>query len=237
VHTYSRIYPTLFKDKSDMPPDIRKHIRYPQDLFDIQMQIFAKYHETDPKVFYQGEDIWTYAEVSDQGKTFPMKPTYLTLNLFNPDNLDFLLLVPMTPKGSDNLRSMAVAGCDGSNYGKIIIYQFPKGELVFSPTQTYTIINEEPDIARQFTLWDQAGSKIVRGRVIILPIGRMIFYIQPIYLKSSSPLKIPELQRIIVSEGQIAVMESSMEEAYKKLFEKLSSKIKQEDEQYPPGSD
>jgi uncharacterized protein len=163
-----------------------------------------------------------------------MKPNYLTLNLFQPDHLDFLLLAPMIPKSRSNLRAMAVAGCDDPNYGKIIVYEFPKGELVLSPSQIYAIINEEPDIAQQFTLWDQAGSQVIRGRVIILPIGRSIFYIQPVYLKSSYRLQIPELQRIIVSEGQLAVMETSLDEAYKKLWQRVRSELKQVDERYPP---
>ena len=236
VRAYSRIYPGLFKNKAEMPSDIRKHVRYPRDLFDIQMHIYTKYHQTDPKVFYQEEDVWAYADEIDQGKAEPMKPEYLTLNLFQPDRLDFLLLVPMIPQGRNNLRAMAVAGCDGPNYGKLIVYEFPKGELVLSPTQTFAIINEEPKIAQQFTLWDQAGSQVIRGRVTILPIGHSIFYIQPIYLKSSTRLQIPELQRIIVSEGQLAVMEPSLDEAYKELWQLVRSELKQVDDRYPPVS-
>jgi uncharacterized membrane protein (UPF0182 family) len=234
VRAYSRIYPGLFRDKADMPSDIRKHVRYPRDLFDIQMRIYAKYHQTDPKVYYQAEDVWDYADEIHQSTVEPMKPYYLTLNLFQPDRLDFLLLVPMIPKGRNNLRAMAVAGCDGPNYGKIIVYQFPKGELVLSPTQIFAIINEEPKIAEQFTLWDQAGSEVIRGRVIILPIGRSIFYIQPVYLKSSSRLQIPELQRIIVSEGQLAVMGASLDDAYKNLWQRVRSELKQIENRYPP---
>ncbi|BBO93100.1 UPF0182 family protein [Desulfosarcina ovata] len=233
VRAYDRIYPGLLKDKAEMPADIREHIRYPRDFFDIQMRIYTKYHQTDPKVFYQQEDVWAYAEVIAKDANTTMQPRYMTLNLFQPDKLDFLLLMQMSPKGNTNLRSMAFAGCDVANYGKIVVYDFPKGELVFSPTQTYAIINEDPDIANQFTLWDQSGSKIIHGRVSILPIGRTIFYIQPIFLKSSYEVQIPELQRIIVSEGQVAVMEPSIEEAYKKLLQKTSVEMEQLDNRYP----
>lgn len=147
MRTYSRIYRGVFKDEAEMPPNIRRHIRYPRDLFDIQMRIYAKYHQTDPKVFYQEEDLWTYADEFHQ---------------------------------------------------------------------------------------DKAGSQVIRGRVIILPIGRSIFYIQPVYLKSSSRPQIPELQRIIISEGQLAVMETSLDEAYKKLYKRVRSELKQSDEHYPP---
>ena len=233
VRAYSRIYPELFKDKAEMPADLRAHIRYPRDLFDIQMRVYMKYHQIDPKVFYQEEDVWTYADEIHQGRTEPMKPYYLTLDLFEPDRLDFVLLAPMIPKGRDNLRALAAAGCDGANYGKLIVYELPKGKLVLSPTQIFAVINEEPRIAQQFTLWDQAGSKIDRGRVIILPIARSIFYIQPVYLKSSYRVQIPELQRIIVSEGQLAVMETSLDEAYKDLWQLARSELKIVRQRYP----
>ena len=233
VQAYNRIYPGLLKDKSEMPADILEHIRYPRDFFDIQMRIYTKYHQTDPKVFYQQEDVWTYAEVVAKEADTTMRPRYMTLNLFHPDKLDFLLLMQMSPMGNTNLRAMAFAGCDVANYGRLVVYSFPKGELVFSPTQTYAIINEDPDIANQFTLWDQSGSKIIHGRVNILPIDDAIFYIQPIFLKSAYEVQIPELQRIIVSEGQSAVMESSIQKAYKKLLQKTGVKMEQEDLRYP----
>jgi uncharacterized membrane protein (UPF0182 family) len=128
-----------------------------------------------------------------------------------------MLLLPMFPKGRDNLRSMAVVGCDGDNYGKIIIYNFPKGELVFGPAQIDALINQDPDIAQQFTLWDQAGSSVVRGKMIILPIENSVLFIQPVYLKATSRVKIPELQRIIMSEGKVAVMKISLEDAYTEI--------------------
>ncbi len=152
----------------------------------------------------------------------PLKPYYLTLDLITPDTLDFLLLLPMFPKGRDNLRSLAIAGCDGDNYGKMILYNFPKGELVYGPAQIDALINQDPTIAQQFTLWDQAGSSVVRGKMIILPIGNSVIFIQPVYLKSTSRVKIPELQRIIMSEGQVAVMETSLEKAYGLLQQRVA---------------
>ncbi|GAB6906243.1 conserved membrane hypothetical protein [Desulfosarcina cetonica] len=222
IQAYKRIYPGLLKDKSSMPEDIRRHVRYPKDLFEIQMAMYAKYHQTDPQVFYQQEDLWTFAETLDAESTVPLKPYYLTLDLITPDTLDFLLLLPMFPKGRDNLRSLAIAGCDGDNYGKMILYNFPKGELVYGPAQIDALINQDPTIAQQFTLWDQAGSSVVRGKMIILPIGNSVIFIQPVYLKSTSRVKIPELQRIIMSEGQVAVMETSLEKAYGLLQQRVA---------------
>ncbi|MFZ0611724.1 MAG: UPF0182 family protein [Desulfobacterales bacterium] len=230
---YSRIYPGLFKDKAEMPADIRAHVRYPRDIFDIQMRIFNKYHQTDPKTFYMQEDLWAYAEVSHQNSIEPMRPYYMTLNLFQNDRLDFLQLVPTIPNGRSNLRALAAAGCDEPNYGKILVYEFPKAELVRGPAQIVATINEEPQIAQQITLWDQAGSEVVRGRIIILPVMGTIFYIQPVYLISTYQVKTPELQRVIVSGGQLAVMEKSLDEAFRKLVQLMQSEMKQVEKHFP----
>lgn len=233
IKAYQRIYPGFFKDKQKMPAELLAHVRYPKDLFDIQMKIYAKYHQTDPQVFFQQEDLWTFAEAFGQETTVPLEPYYLTLNLIEPERLDFTLLVPMFPKGRDNLRSMAVVGCDGDNYGKIVIYDFPKGELVYGPAQIDALINQDPDIAQQFTLWDQAGSSVVRGKMIILPVKNSILFIQPVYLKATSRVKIPELQRIIMSEGHVAVMETSLEEAYTKLKKRVQEELEGLEERFP----
>ena len=227
IKAYNRIYPGLFKSRDNMPADLKPHVRYPKDLFDIQMQIYAKYHQTDPQVFYQQEDLWTFAEKQDleEDSTVPDKPYYLTLDLIKPGKLDFMLLLPMFPKGKDNLRSMAVAGCDDENYGRIIIYDFPKGELVFGPAQINATINQDPNIARAFTLWDQAGSSVVRGKMTILLVENSVFFIQPVYLKATSRVQIPELQRIIMSEGRVAVMKTSLEEAYMEIRQRVLKDI------------
>lgn len=228
IKAYDRIYPGLFKSRDKMPDHLKSHVRYPKDLFDIQMQVYAKYHQTDPQVFFQQEDLWTFAQTQGQGEnnTVPDKPYYLTLDLIKSGQLDFMLLLPMFPKGKDNLRSMAVAGCDGDNYGKIIIYDFPKGELVFGPAQINAMINQDPTIARAFTLWDQAGSSVVRGKMIILLVENSVFFIQPVYLKATSRVKIPELQRIIMSEGRVAVMKTSLEEAYMEIQQRVQKDVR-----------
>ncbi len=233
IRAYKRIYPGLFKDKEQMPDELKPHVRYPRDIFDIQMTIYAKYHQTDPQVFFQQEDIWTYAETMESKNAVPIKPYYLTLDLIKPGRLDYLLLLPMFPKGRDNLRSLAIVGCDDPNYGKIIMYNFPKGELVYGPDQINALIHQDPDIAQQFTLWDQAGSSVVRGKMIILPIEKSILFIQPVYLKSTSRVKIPELQRIIMSEGQVAVMETSLEKAYSALHGRVTEQLKGLEQRFP----
>lgn len=217
---YSEIYPGLFKDKETMPPELASHVRYPKDIFEVQMSIYARYQQQDPEVFYQQEDTWEFAKTFVGNETLPIKPYYVTLDLISPPRFDFLLLVPMSPKGRENLRAVAIAGCDPPHYGKITVYSFPKGQLVFGPSQIHALINQDTKISEQFTLWDQVGSQVDRGRMVILPVGKVILYIQPIYLKSSTQLKIPELKRIIVSQGETVVMEPSIEEAYSRLLER-----------------
>jgi hypothetical protein len=235
IEAYARIYPGVFKDASLMPDELRRHVRYPKDIFEIQMAIWAKYHQTDPEVFYQQEDVWDFAKTYRGGtESTEIKPYYLTLDLIEPGRFSFLQLLPMSPRDRDNLRSLMLVGCDAPHYGKIIAYNFPKGELVFGPSQIYALINQDTTISQQFTLWDQAGSQVGRGKMIILPVGKVILYIQPVYLKSATQTKIPELKRLIVSQGQIVIMERSIEEAYTKLQQRIKSDVERVDKRFAP---
>jgi uncharacterized protein len=218
IKAYDRIYPGLFLPKDQMPEELKAHVRYPKDLFTLQMKFYANYHQEDPQVFYQQEDLWTSIENAGDKHTIEVQPYYVTLDLIKPGHMDFLLLLPMFPKDRDNLRAVAIAGCDPGHYGKLIIYDFPKGELVYGPAQVDALINQDPDIARQFTLWDQAGTHVVRGKMIILPVGNSVLFIQPVYLKATSRVTIPKLQRVIMSEGAVVVMEKSVHEAYNQLI-------------------
>ncbi len=218
----SRIYPTVFKPMERLPEDIRQHLRYPQDLFEIQMDIYARYHQTNPDVFHQSEDLWEFAptgmnKTPDMGKSY-----YAMVDLVQPGRLDFILMLPMISKQRQNMRALPVVGCDQENYGKIIIYNFPKGDLVYGPSQINAFIDQDPNVAQQFTLWDQAGSQVERGKMIILLVGNTMLYVQPVYLESTQ-LKIPELQRVIMSQGQTIVMEPTIEGAYEALRSRVSA--------------
>lgn len=217
IQAYNRMYPGLLKPLSQMPPDLRMHIRWPEDIFKIQVDVYAKYHQTDPGVFYRQEDIWDFPEITHHHKHENMKPYFLTLNLITPTKFEFLQICPMTPRARTNLRSLMVAGCDGDNYGKIFAYDFPQGELVFGPSQIDAFIDQNTTIAQQFTLWNQLGSQVVRGRMILIPVSGGVVYIQPIYLKAAVGVAIPQLQRIILNKGEITVMEPSLEEDLRTL--------------------
>lgn len=223
IQAYRRMYPGLFKPLDQMPPEIRSHIRYPRDFFKYQMAIYGKYHQTDPELFYRQEDIWDFGKIYRDKKTIPIRPYYLTLNLFQPDRSEFLLFSPMSPKNRDNERALAVAGCDGDNYGKIVVYSFSTEEQVYGPSQVDALIDQDTNIAKQFTLWNQIGSEIIRGRMILMPVDGVILYIEPLYLRAATRLRIPELKRLIVSQGDVVVMEPSLEEAFASL-EAISAK-------------
>ncbi len=228
VQAYDAMYPGLLAPLSQMPEKLRRHIRYPKDIFQVQMQIYKKYHQTDPGTFYRQEDAWELAEQPKSGrkgaKAEPMEPYYLTLNLIEKQRREFLLVSPMSPKNRPNLRALAIAGCNEDRYGKIYLYSFPKGEQVYGPDQISALIDQDTTIAEQFTLWDQAGSEVRRGRMIILPVGNAVFYIQPVYLLAAGRLKIPQLQRLIVSQGDVVVMDRSLESAFKLVSLRLEQR-------------
>ncbi|MFW6271444.1 MAG: UPF0182 family protein [Desulfosalsimonas sp.] len=235
IIAYNRIYPGLLKPMQDMPENIRAHVRYPKDIFQIQMNIYKKYHQTDPKTFYREEDAWELAhqkekEIREIGSQ-SMQAYYLTLDLIEKNKPEFLLISPMSPKNRPNLRSLVIAGCDGQNYGKFYAYSFPKGMQVYGPSQISALIDQDTTIAEQFTLWDQAGSEVKRGRMIILPIADVVFYIQPVYLSASADLKIPQLQRLIVTQGDVVAMDESLEKAFDRIRTKF---ILEEDKPVSP---
>ena len=235
INAYRRMYPGLFKDESQMPPELLSQVRYPQDLFDVQMAIYAKYHQREPEVFYQQEDIWDVGipGIASENQR-PTRSYYLTLDMIERNRFDFVLVSPVTPKGRANLRAMALAGSDRSSYGKLIVYSFPKGELVYGPAQINALINQDTTVSQQFTLWDQVGSQVARGNMVIFPIEKMLVYIQPVYLKSSATLKIPELKRLIMTQGQVVVMEKSLEEAFAKMIERVNAETGRIDRRFAP---
>ncbi|MBW1899308.1 MAG: UPF0182 family protein, partial [Deltaproteobacteria bacterium] len=237
IRTYQKIYPGLLKPIEKMDPELKQHLRYPKDLFEYQLTMYADYHQTDPEMFYLHEDAWELPKLKSVNQSVPMKPYYLTLKLFDSTKQEFFLLSPLSPIGRNNLSALAIAGCDGDNYGKIFVYSFPKGIQVYGPSQINTLIDQDTDIAQKLTLWDQAGSEVIRGRMIILPVGNIVLYIQPVYLSSATRLKIPELKRMIVSQGEVVAMAASLEEAIQELEIKLEKRIKRQKSRFPTSSE
>ena len=224
IQGFNNAYPGLFKDIATMPPRLREQTRYPRDIFQVQMGLYAKYHQTDPALFYQQSETWDFAKVGEK----PVAPYYLTTMLLGADEMQpFVLLNPMTPIGRNNLSMLAVAGAhknDSPNAPyerEIVVYKFSRQVQVDGPSQVNALIDQDPQISRLFALWDQKGSHVVRGRIIVLPIGKSIIYVQPVYLVSTGNIKIPELARIILSMGNIVVMDTSLEGAWNQLESRL----------------
>ena len=217
IQTYRNIFPDLFKDLSQMPEDLRSHIRYPTDLFRIQTFIYATYHMKRPQVFYNKEDQWEIPEIDGQ----IMQPYYTIMKLPGEDHEEYILMLPYTPRGKSNLSAWMVARSDGEQYGKLDVYTFPKQKLVFGPNQIVARINQDAEISRQISLWDQRGSSVIQGTLLVIPVEESLLYVRPLYLKADAG-KIPELKRVIVSYEDSIAMERTLDEALGKIFTGLA---------------
>ncbi|MFO7715504.1 UPF0182 family protein [Desulfosarcina sp.] len=233
INAYRRMYPGVFRPLETMPENLRRHIRYPQDMFQAQASIYAKYHQTDPERFYRQEDIWEFSKISQGRDLVPANPYYLTLDLLESGQEDFLLFMPFSPFGRDNLRALMIAGSDGNNYGKIFAYRFSRDQQVYGPAQIHSLVNQDVVISEQFTLWDQEGSEVILGKMVIEPSDGSLLYIQPVYLQEEGELKIPQLKRLIMALGDAVVMAPSLEEAAVQLEAELARKSVRSNRMFP----
>lgn len=217
IKTYQNIFPTLFKSFEAMPDGLKQHIRYPQDLFYIQMLQYNTYHMKDPKVFYNKEDLWTIPKENYGGETILMEPYYIQMKLPGEEKLEFILMNPLTPNDKDNMIAWFAARSDGERYGELLVYKFPKEKLIYGPSQLEARIDQDTVISQQFSLWDQRGSNIVRGNLIVIPIEDSILYVEPVYLKAAQR-ELPELKRVIAMHGSDVVMGLNLQEALEAVF-------------------
>jgi len=228
VLTYQKIFPTLFKPLSEMPQLLRDHIRYPRDMFAIQAAMYRIYHMRNPQVFYNKEDMWAvpqqvYAEQEQQ-----VYPYYAVMKTAQMDKEELLLLLPFTPAGKENMIGWMAAHCDAPLYGRIQVYNFPKQELVYGPMQIEARITQDADIAKELTLWNQEGSQVIRGDIIVVPIQDSLLYIEPLYLRQrSSRGGLPELKRVIVAYGNRIAMRETLDQALSTIFSFESSLVLQ----------
>lgn len=217
ISTWSKIFPGVFKPLTDLEPGLRKHIRYPADFFRVQSQVLTAYHMNNPQVFYNQEDLWrTPFEIYD-GRKQPMEPYYVIMKFADNEKVEFVLIQPFTPVNKDNMVAWIAARCDPENYGKLTLFEFPKQRLVYGPGQIEARIDQDPQISRQFTLWSQKGSRVIRGNLIVLPVNKSLLYVEPVYLRAEQG-QLPELKRIIVAHGKDVVMADTLEGALLKIF-------------------
>ncbi len=218
IQVYQRIYPGIFRPLSEMHDDMRRHIRYPEDIFRIQTYVYSVYHMADPQVFYNKEDLWQIPVLSSGGNESSMSPYYTIMRLPQGKQEEFILMLPFTPNRKDNLSAWMVARSDGEHYGQLVVYRFPKQKLVYGPKQIVARINQDPDISRQISLWDQRGSQVIQGTLLVIPIEEALLYVRPLYLRAESG-KIPELKRVIVAYENEIAMEETLEESIARIFQ------------------
>ncbi|HKO60221.1 MAG TPA: UPF0182 family protein, partial [Pyrinomonadaceae bacterium] len=222
INAYRATFPSLFTDASQMRQDLREHIRYPESLIRVQGAVYGLYHTQNPKVFFQREDVWNIAlkiGADDQGRkqTQPIDPYFVLMQLPGERaQAEFVLILPFTPAGRNNMIGWMAGRSDGENYGKILIYNFPESRLVDGPLQIEARIDQNSDLSTQFTLWSQQGSRVLRGHLLVIPIGRSLLYVEPIYLRAeSSPM--PELRLVVLGAQDRLAYGRTFDEALRNL--------------------
>jgi hypothetical protein len=222
--TYARMFPGLFVPLDSMPASLREHVRYPEDIFAIQASVFATYHMTQPSVFYNREDQWELPVIEDAGDARAMQPYYTIMRLPGEAEPEFIQMLPFTPRNRDNLSAWLAARSDGEHYGTLRVFQFPKQKVIFGPRQVVARISQDQTISPQITLWNQQGSQVIWGTLMVIPIEESLIYVRPLYLRASGG-RIPELTRVIVAYQNQIVMEETLDEALARLF---GAKVSQE---------
>ena len=214
---YRRAFPGVFRNLSELSKDLRSHLRYPEDLFSIQADQYRSFHMTAPQVFYNQEDLWVFPQQTYAGTASRMEPYYILMKLPGSDELQYLLMAPFTPQGRDNMIAWMAARCDFPEYGKMLVYQLPKEKLVYGPVQIEAMVDQNTTISQQLSLWDQRGSRVIRGNLIVIPVENSFLYVEPVYLTAESQ-NLPQLQRVIVVSGDKVVMQPTLDGAISAVF-------------------
>lgn len=218
ARTLAKIFPDLLRPLAEMPDDLDTRLRYPQGIFDLQAQMFSTYHMTNPAVFYNKEDQWEVPSLDQAGgQALRMRPWYTIMKLPGERDAEFIQMLPYTPRQKDNLAAWMVARSDTPNYGRLVVFQFPKQKVVFGPRQVVARISQDQVIAPQITLWNQQGSEVIQGTLLTIPIEESLLYIRPLYLRSAGG-RIPELKRVIVAYQNQIVMEETLDRALDRIF-------------------
>jgi uncharacterized membrane protein (UPF0182 family) len=217
LRTYRAALPSLFRPLAEMSPGLRQHLRYPRDLFEVQVDKLNTYHMTIPQVFYNREDVWAPPKEKFGGETVEMEPYYVLMKLPGEDRLQFLLMTPVTPSNRDNMIAWITARSDFPGYGELIAYKLSKDSLILGPLQIEAMIDQDTTISRQLTLWDQRGSRVIRGNLLVIPIGQSFIYVEPVFLLATGT-NIPQLKRVIVGDGSRLAMEATLADALQVVF-------------------
>lgn len=217
ILTYQKMFPKLFKPFEEMPQDLQRHIRYPEDLFSIQAQMYSTYHMRDPQVFYNKEDQWNIPNEIFDREQQPVEPYYVIMKFPDEKKEEFVMILPMTPVNKNNMIAWLAVKSDLPDYGDFQVFKFPKDKLAFGPIQIEARIDQDADISKQLSLWGQRGSKVIRGNLLVIPIEKSVIYVEPLYLQAEQT-ELPELKRVIVAYGGRVVMTETIEEALQTIF-------------------
>lgn len=218
IQAYQRIFPGLFLPASKMPADLRAHARYPETYFNAQAEIYRTFHMLDPQAFYNKEDLWDIARniQGQDARPKALAPTYVVATLPGETKPEFLLIVPFTPRNKDNMIGLMVARCDGPHLGELVFLQLSKQELMFGPMQIEARINQDQNISKDLSLWNQQGSQVLRGQILTLPVEDTILYVEPIYIQASEA-RMPQLKKVVLAMGNLLIYEDTYEQALAKL--------------------
>ncbi len=219
IQTWRKIFPSIFRPAGEMSDDLWKHMRYPEELFEVQTDVYRTYHMTDTNTYYNREDVW---EVTPVGRKRRISPNYVTMKLWGENDPEFAIIVPYMPLGRDNLIGWMAGRCDPGNYGELLVYKFPKQKLIYGPAQVEALINQNPEISSQLSLWSQRGSDVIIGDLLVIPVGKSLLYVQPLYLKAENG-ELPELKRVIVSTGGRVEWDETFAVALEKLIGKKTA--------------
>jgi uncharacterized membrane protein (UPF0182 family) len=229
IAAYRRVFPNLFVDASQMPADLRAHIRYPETLVRAQGEIYGLYHTQNPKVFFQREDVWNVAlqvtlDEQNKKKNIPIDPYYVLMQLPGEQQKnEFVLILPFTPASRNNMIGWMAGRSDVENYGKLLVYNFPKSRLIDGPLQIEARIDQNAQLSGQFTLWNQQGSRVIRGHLLVIPMGRSLLFVEPVYLQSeNSPM--PELRLVVLATQEKLAYGQTFAEAMNSLFGEAATK-------------
>ncbi len=211
LQAYAAAFPGLFVSAEKMPEELRAHIRYPQDLFSVQANMYRTYHMTVPQVFYNREDLWTLPQEKYAGSSVLVEPYYILIKLPGAETLEYLIMSPLTPENRDNMIAWLAAKCDEPDYGRLLLYQLPKERLIYGPMQIEAMIDQDDRISQKLSLWDQRGSKVIRGNLLVIPMAGSFLYVEPVYLIAEEN-DIPQLKRVIGVYGKKVVMQKTLED-------------------------
>jgi uncharacterized membrane protein (UPF0182 family) len=218
LRAWRNIFTHLFRSASEMPADLRRHARYPETIFRIQAEIYRTYHMTEPDTFYNKEDLWDIARsmYGSGDRPEPMPPTYVVATVPGANEPEFLLMIPFTPRNKDNMIGLMVARCDGENLGELYYLHLSKQTLILGPMQIEARINQDQLIAKDLSLWNQQGSRVLRGQMLVLPIEDTFLYVEPIYIQANEA-RMPQLRKVVLAMGNRLIYSDTYEQALAEL--------------------